>query len=57
VGKPEGRRPPGRPKHTWDDNIKKDIREVEWGMEWIDVVQDRKRWRAVVNAVTNLLVL
>ena len=38
VGKPEGRRPPGRPKQKWDDNIKKGIREVGWSMDWIDVV-------------------
>jgi hypothetical protein len=57
VGKPEGRRPLGRPRHRWEDNIKMDLREVGWvDMDWIDLVQDRDRWRAVVNAVINLRV-
>jgi hypothetical protein len=55
VGKPEGRRPLGRPEHRWEDNIKMDIREVVWvGMDWIDVAEDRDRWRAVVNEVMKL---
>jgi hypothetical protein len=50
VGKPEGRRPLGRPRHRWEDNIKMDLREVECGgMDWIEVAQDRDRWRALVN--------
>jgi hypothetical protein len=57
VGKPEERRPLGRPWRRWEDNIKMDLREVEWGgMDWINVDQDRDRWRALVNAVMNLWV-
>ena len=57
VGKPEGRRPLGRLGHRWDDNIKMDLQEVGCEcMDWIDVVQDRHRWRALVNAVMNLRV-
>ena len=56
--KPEGRRPLGRPGRRWENNIKMDIREVKWGggVDWINLTQDRDRWRAVVNAVMNLLV-
>jgi hypothetical protein len=54
VGKREGRRPLGRPRRRWEDIIKVDLREVEWGTGWIDLAQDRDRWRAVVNAVMNL---
>jgi hypothetical protein len=57
VGRPEGRRPLGRPRRRWEDNIKADLREVAWGgMNWIELAQDRDRWRAVVNAVMNLRV-
>jgi hypothetical protein len=57
VGKPEGRRPLGRPRLRWEDNIKMDLREVGWeGMDWIDLAQDRDMWRALVNAVMNLRV-
>jgi hypothetical protein len=57
VGRPEGRRPLGRPRRRWEDNIKMDLQEVGWGgMDWIDLAQDRDRWRAVVNAVMNLRV-
>jgi hypothetical protein len=59
VGKPEGRRPLGRPRRRWEDYIKMDLREVGWGeggMDWINLVQDRDRWRALVNAVMNLRV-
>jgi hypothetical protein len=57
VGRPEGRRPLGRPRRRWEDNIKMDIREVGWeDMNWIDLAQDRDRWRALVNAVMNLRV-
>jgi hypothetical protein len=57
VGKPEGRRPLGRPRRRWEDNIKMDLREVGWGdMDWINLAQDRDRWRALVNAVMNLRV-
>ena len=54
VGKPEGRRPLGRPRRRWEDNIKMDLREVGWGMDWISLAQDRDRWRALVNTVMNL---
>jgi hypothetical protein len=55
VGRPEGRRPLGRPRRRWEDNIKMDLQEVGLGsMDWIDVAQDRDRWRAVVSAVMNL---
>jgi hypothetical protein len=57
VGRPEGRRPLGRPRRRWEDNIKTELQEVGWhGMAWIDMAQDRDRWRAVVNAVMNFLV-
>jgi hypothetical protein len=55
VGKPEGRRPLGRPRRRWQDNIKMDPRKVGWGgMDWINLPQDRDRWRALVKAVMNL---
>jgi len=55
VGKPEGKRPLGRPRHRWEDNIKIDLQEVGCGgMDWIKLAQDRDRWRALVNAVMNL---
>jgi hypothetical protein len=56
VGRPEGRRPLGRPRRRWEDNIKMDLQEVGWGMDWIELAQDRERWRALVNAVMNLRV-
>jgi hypothetical protein len=55
-GKPEGKRPLGRLGRRWDDNIIVDLEEVGWGMDWIDLTQDRDRWRAIVNAVMNLWV-
>jgi hypothetical protein len=56
VGKPEGKRPLGRPRRRWEDGIKMDLGEIGWGgcVEWIHLAQDRDRWRAVVNAVMNL---
>jgi hypothetical protein len=57
VGKPEGRRPLGRPRRRWLDNVRIDLVEVEWGdVDWIGLVQDRDRWRALVNSVLNLRV-
>jgi hypothetical protein len=57
VGKPEGRRPLGRPRRRWVNNIKIDLREIGWyGMDRIDLVQDRDQWRALVNTVMNLRV-
>jgi hypothetical protein len=52
VGKPEGKRPLGRPRRRWVDNIKIDLREIGW--DWIDMAQDRDQWRALVNTVLNL---
>jgi hypothetical protein len=55
VGKPEGKRPLGRPTRRWEDNIRMDLREIGWGgMHWI--YQDRDQWRALVNTVMNLRV-
>jgi len=57
VGKPEGKRPLGRHWRRWEDYIKMDLREVGCGvMDWIELAQDRDRWRALVNAVMNLRV-
>jgi hypothetical protein len=55
VGKPEGKRPLGRPRRKWVDNIGLDLGEVGWGdVDWIGLAQDRNRWRALVNLVLNL---
>jgi hypothetical protein len=52
VVKPEGRRPLGRPRRRWEDNIRMDLREIGFGnVDWIHSAQDRDRWRAVVNTV------
>jgi hypothetical protein len=57
VGRPEGRRPLGRPRRRWEDNIKMDLREIGFGgVDWIHWTQDRDRWRALVNTVKNLRV-
>jgi hypothetical protein len=57
VGKPEGKRPLGRPRPRWEDNIKMDLTEIRWGgMDWIDLAQDRHQWRALVNTAMNLRV-
>ena len=56
VGKSGGRRSLGRPRHKWEDNIKMDLREVVWGVDRIDMAQDRDRWLAVVNAVMHIQV-
>jgi hypothetical protein len=58
VGKPEGKRPIGRPRRRWVSNIKMVLREIErGGMDWIDLAQDRDQWRALVNVVMNVRVL
>jgi hypothetical protein len=57
VGKPEDKRLLGRPRSRWVDNIKINLREIEWdGMDWIDLAQDRVQWRTLVNMVMNLRV-
>jgi hypothetical protein len=58
AGKPEGKRPLGRPRRRWEDGIRMDLREIGLGgVDWILLAQDRDRWRAVVSAVMNLRVL
>jgi hypothetical protein len=58
VGKPEGKRPLGRPRRRWEDGIRMDLREIDLGgVDCIRLYQDRNRWRAVVSAVMNLRVL
>jgi hypothetical protein len=58
VGKPEGKRPVGRPRRKWEDGIRMDLRDISMGgVDWIRLAQDRDRWRAVVSALTNLRVL
>ena len=56
VGKPEGKRPLGRPRRRWEDSIKMDLREVGGVGDWMELAQDRDRWRALVNTVMNLRV-
>ena len=56
VGEPEGKRPLGRPRRRWEDNIKMDIWEVGGGGDWMELVQDRDRWRALVNTAMNFRV-
>jgi hypothetical protein len=55
--KPEGKRPCGRPKRRWEDNVRKNLRELGWeGAGWMNLAQDRDQWRDVVNTVVNLRV-
>jgi hypothetical protein len=56
VGRPEGRRPLGRHRRRWEDNIIMDLQDVGWGTDWIELAQDSDRWRDLVNAVMNLRV-
>jgi hypothetical protein len=57
LGKPAGKRPLGRPRRRWVDNIRMDLGEVGWGdVDWFGLAQDRNRWRALVNSVSNLRV-
>jgi hypothetical protein len=57
VGKPEGKRPLGRPRCRWVDSVTKDLREIGWdGVDWMDIAHDRDQWRALVNTVLNLRV-
>jgi hypothetical protein len=56
-GKPEGKRPLGRPRRRWVDDIRIDLKGIDWnGMDWIDLAQDRDHWRALVKTVMNILV-
>jgi hypothetical protein len=58
MGKPEGKRPLGRPRRRWEDGIRIDLGEFGWGsVDWIQLAQDRDRWRDLVNTVKNLRVL
>ena len=57
MGKPEGKRPLGKPRRRWEDNIKMDFQEVEGGCgDWMELAQDRDRWRALVSTLMNLRV-
>jgi hypothetical protein len=57
VGRPEDKRPLGRPRRRWKDNIKMDLQEVGWGCgDWMEVAQDRDRWQALVNTLMNFRV-
>jgi hypothetical protein len=58
MGKPEGIRPLGRPRRRWEDGIRMDLREISWrSVDWIQLAQDRDRWRFLVKTVMNLRVL
>jgi hypothetical protein len=57
VGKPEGKRPLGRPRRRWEDGSEWILGRLAWGVDWIRLAQDRDRWRAVVSAMMNLRVL
>ena len=51
---PEGKRPLGRPMRRWEDDIKMDLKEVGWCMDWINLAEDRDRWRALVNGLMSI---
>ena len=53
VGRPDGKRPLWRPRRKQEDNIKMDVKEIGWGVDWIDTAQGRYKWRAVVNTIMN----
>ena len=55
-GETRGKEPMGRPRRRWEDNIKMDLQEVEWGGDWMELAQDRDRWWALVNKVMNFRV-
>jgi hypothetical protein len=58
VGKPKGKKPLRRPRHRWENGIRMDLRETDWGgLDWIQLAQDTDRWQALVSAVMNLRVL
>jgi hypothetical protein len=58
MGKPEGKRPLGTPRHRWEDGIRMDLRQIGWGnVQWPQLTQDRDRWWALVNTVMNLRIL
>jgi hypothetical protein len=58
AGKPQGKTPLGRSRFRWEDGIRRDLREIGWGsVQWIQFVQDRDQWRALVNMVMNLRVM
>jgi hypothetical protein len=58
IGRQEGKRPVGRPRHRWVDNIRMDLGEIGWrGVDWIGLALERDKWRSLVNSVMNLLVL
>jgi hypothetical protein len=58
VGKPEGKRPRGRPRRRWEDGVRMDLMEIGWGnVDWIQLAQDKDRWRALINTAMNLRVL
>jgi hypothetical protein len=56
VGKPEGKGPLGRPRRRFEDNIKIDLQRAGWDMDWIELAQDRDRWRTLLSGVMNFLV-
>jgi hypothetical protein len=57
MGKPERKRPRGRLRRRWEDGFRMNLREIGWGVEWIQLAQDRDRWRVLVNAAMNLRIL